>query len=509
MNPPRSFAPAVLFALLAALLPASDSHAATYVWNNASIGNWFSSGLTLSSNWIPSGGTLAPADSLVFNFDQGGYVVGIDQNGTAQITNLTVSGGDFQGNFSSSLGSTLTISGSLVNLADADASFSNPVEFVTGAVVDAASYGFEFAAITGSGNFQKLGPNSLYLYNGAVNYSGTMTISQGPVYTSGTFGGSIVNNGGDFSSTGALAGSYVQSSGTGVFAGALSVNQTGGLIEFPTGTNTVGSLAGSGGTINLAAGAALTIGNATSTTYSGSIVGSGSLSKVGAGTLTLTGSNSYSGATTVSAGRLSVNGALGNSPVMVLAAAELGGSGSIGGPVSVANGGTLSPGNSIQSLSTGAATFAAGATFEYEVDSTNPLSLSTAADLLVVSGNLNLDTGNGTILTVADLAGSPNPFVNDTTIFALINYSGAWNGGLFTYGGTVLADGSRFAVGSQQWEIDYNLTSSSGLDNFTGDYLPASSFVAITAVPEPTTYAMAFAGIAYGGFSMWRRRKRA
>ena len=29
------------------------------------------------------------------------------------------------------------------------------------------------------------------------------------------------------------------------------------------------------------------------------------------------------------------------------------------------------------------------------------------------------------------------------------------------------------------------------------------------AVPEPSTYAMALAGIACGGFSMWRRRKRA
>jgi len=29
------------------------------------------------------------------------------------------------------------------------------------------------------------------------------------------------------------------------------------------------------------------------------------------------------------------------------------------------------------------------------------------------------------------------------------------------------------------------------------------------AVPEPTTYAMALAGLACGGFSMWRRRKRA
>ena len=30
----------------------------------------------------------------------------------------------------------------------------------------------------------------------------------------------------------------------------------------------------------------------------------------------------------------------------------------------------------------------------------------------------------------------------------------------------------------------------------------------LTAVPEPSTYAMALAGLACGGFSMWRRRKR-
>jgi hypothetical protein len=31
----------------------------------------------------------------------------------------------------------------------------------------------------------------------------------------------------------------------------------------------------------------------------------------------------------------------------------------------------------------------------------------------------------------------------------------------------------------------------------------------ITVVPEPSTYAMALAGLACGGYSMWWRRKRA
>ncbi|MEI7781523.1 MAG: PEP-CTERM sorting domain-containing protein [Planctomycetota bacterium] len=29
-----------------------------------------------------------------------------------------------------------------------------------------------------------------------------------------------------------------------------------------------------------------------------------------------------------------------------------------------------------------------------------------------------------------------------------------------------------------------------------------------TAVPEPSTYAMGLAGLACGGYSVWRRRKR-
>jgi hypothetical protein len=55
-----------------------------------------------------------------------------------------------------------------------------------------------------------------------------------------------------------------------------------------------------------------------------------------------------------------------------------------------------------------------------------------------------------------------------------------------------LADGSRFSVGSQLWEIDYD--SPTGGDNFTGDYLPSSSFVTVTAVPEPSTLVLACLG---------------
>ena len=67
----------------------------------------------------------------------------------------------------------------------------------------------------------------------------------------------------------------------------------------------------------------------------------------------------------------------------------------------------------------------------------------------------------------------------------MVNYSGSWNGGLFTYDGTVLHDGDRFKTTiDREWWIDYQ--SPTGGMNFTGDYLPSGSFVAITAVPEPS-----------------------
>jgi autotransporter-associated beta strand protein len=229
---------------------------------------------------------------------------------------------------------------------------------------------------------------------------------------------------------------------------------------------------------------------------------SGGTVGVEAGNLVLTAANTYTGATTVSGGRLSVNGSLANTAVSVQSSGELGGSGSIGGTIAVLAGGTLSPGNSIDSLAGGATSYAAGSTFEYEYDSTNPASLGSAADLLVVNGNLTI--ASGALITFADLAVTPQAFIEDTTAFALINYTGTWNGGLFTYGGNVLSDGSRFTVGSQQWEIDYDRTSAEGLDNFTGDYV-TGKFVAITAVPEPALLGLTIGSAALLAAGRWRR----
>ena len=101
----------------------------------------------------------------------------------------------------------------------------------------------------------------------------------------------------------------------------------------------VGSIEGDG---NIFLGANnLTVGsNNLSTTFSG-VIQDGSLSKIGSGTLTLSGANTYTGATTVSGGLLVITGSLGSTAVTVASGGVLSGTGTINGPLTVSNGGVV------------------------------------------------------------------------------------------------------------------------------------------------------------------------
>ena len=101
---------------------------------------------------------------------------------------------------------------------------------------------------------------------------------------------------------------------------------------------TIGSLAGAGA-VTLGA-ATLTAGNdGTSTTFSGSLSGTGGLTKVGAGTLALSGTSSLTGATTINGGTLEVDGSIASSSkVTVNSGGTLSGTGVVGrAPVTVVN----------------------------------------------------------------------------------------------------------------------------------------------------------------------------
>jgi autotransporter-associated beta strand protein len=499
----------------------ADTTASTTIANNITVAN-------LGTGVVSIGGTNTGVSS--FNAWTGTLTL----NRNVQVFNDTPhSGGrtSFIGQITGSGGITVTQGRGRVTLQNTTNNFTGPVVVDSGATLQ----------LDVNNGINEVIPNSAAVtVNGLLNFaSGGGTETIGSLSGSGTVSSVVAGTyslvvGGSASTTF----SGVINSGSGVIgltksgAGTLLLTGSNGLsggVALNAGTLGVGSAnaLGSSGTISFGGGT-LQYSASNTTDYSGRFsnaasqqysidtngqnvtLGSnltssgGSFTKTGGGNLILSGSSTYSGTTSVSAGRLSVNGSLGSTGVTVQSGGELGGSGGIGGTVAVLAGGTLSPGNSIESLAAGATTFAGSSTFEYEYDSTNPGSLAAAADLLVVNGNLTINAGS--ILTLADLAGSPNPFVNDTTIFALINYSGTWNNGVFTYNGTELADGAWFLVGSQKWEIDYNRTSSTGLDNFTGDYLPASSFVTITAVPEPSASVL----LAVGGVaaSLGRRLRR-
>ena len=90
-----------------------------------------------------------------------------------------------------------------------------------------------------------------------------------------------------------------------------------------------------------------------------------SVSKTGTGKWVLTGASTYSGGTTVSGGTLWANNTTGNATgsnsVTVQSNATLGGTGAVSGAVTIEAGGTLSPGNSPESLGTGTLNFNATA----------------------------------------------------------------------------------------------------------------------------------------------------
>jgi autotransporter-associated beta strand protein len=120
--------------------------------------------------------------------------------------------------------------------------------------------------------------------------------------------------------------------------------------------------------------------------------------------LTLSGTNSYSGGTTVSSGILLVNNtngsASGSGTVAVNSGGTLGGTGIISGAVTVQNGGALAPGNPLGTLTvSNNLTLAAGSTTFVQVQH-SPLTNNAVkiSGTLIEGGTLNVtDLGIGTL----------------------------------------------------------------------------------------------------------------
>lgn len=342
--------------------------------------------------------------------------------------------------------------------------------------------------------------------NGTLNFTGGTTTVNGNITKGGGVGTTANLN---------LSGAAtILDMTSGNLTGLNTITYTDGLLKNLSVVNTGMTLAGTGSrVIDQATGVSGQI--------QGAITGSGvGLTKQGVGSLTLSGANTYTGATTVSAGTLlvdtgasigssasivnggllTVKGTAGN--VTVNGGGSLGGSGTVGA-LTLNNGGLLNPGNSPGTLNATSASLLAGSTYNWEINNAAG-AVSTNWDLLNVTGALNLstlDTSNKLNLVLKSLESS------GLATTSLLNFStGTDYSWVFAQAGSISND--AFTVGADVTDY-FNINTTA----FNGGAQLASYFkvevgettvsgstlktLQLMTIPEPSSASlMALAGTA-------------
>jgi T5SS/PEP-CTERM-associated repeat protein/autotransporter-associated beta strand protein len=375
---------------------------------------------------------------------------------------------------------------------------------------DASSAGTLTMSSMSSGSFTSSGT---LLVGGGSGATGTLDILGGTVATrdtaigSGSSSGIATVSGGTWTNTADLSignGTLAITGGIVVVGGTLSESTANSIDLQAGGVLRIGS-GGPGGELqaNLDFDGALVFDRSGAASYGGTLAGTGTLTKEGSGTLTLTsaGSFSYTGQTTVAAGSLLVSGTLANSAVVVESGAFLGGSGRIAQSVTVANGGSMSPGTdgTISLLTVGSAVLEAGSQVSFGILADGGLSGTAGVnyDSIRITNSSGVDFG-GTLRL--DFANSV-PVANGQgfQLFALDGGNPVGHFASVVAAGTGAYAGVGFyRRGPDEWVSTYGTTEQYlRFDELTGR---------LEVVPEPSTWVMAVAGLAAAGW-MARRKK--
>lgn len=375
-------------------------------------------------------------------------------------------------------------SGRTTIVNNATLSFDNS----TGSVVTFA------APISGSGSFVKTGPGSVAL-SGANTYRGGTTVADGALAgTPRSLRGAILNNGIVVFDTSSLSGTQ---SGAITGTGSL-VKQGNGTLTLTGANSYAGGTTVDGGTLSgsstslqgdIAAISGVVQFNQTAAgTYAGNISGAGSLIKLGAGALTLTGTSTYSGGTTVTSGTLQGNssnlqGAIVNNATVVFdqaVAGEYAGVMSGRGRLTKSGNGTLtlSAGNQYTGGTTVSGGFLAGTVNTVQGNIVNNAHVQLTEDgtgtyrgamsgtgvfQKLGDGTLTLTGRNsyrgGTTVVAGTLAGSTLSVQGNITNDGAVQFEQTTTG---TYSGVMSGSGQLVKVGSGQLTLSGANTYSGG-----------------------------------------------